>query len=50
MFGSKNNYTWEYWSGGEKEYKYEYDNAGFPIKRILKISGGKENVVVFAYK
>jgi len=50
MLGSKNNYTWEYWNGGETEYKYEYDNAGFPIKRISKISGGKENVVEFTYK
>ena len=50
MLGSKNNYTWEYWNGGETEYKYEYDNAGFPIKRISKNSGGKENIVEFSYK
>ena len=50
MSGSKNNYTLQYWSEGEIEYKYEYDNAGFPIKRTSKNSDGKEFVDEFKYK
>jgi len=50
MLGSKNNYTWQYWSEGGIEYKYEYDNAGFPTKRTSKNSDGKEYVEEFKYK
>ena len=50
MQGSKNNYTVQYWSEGEVAYKYEYDNAGFPIKRTTKISDSQESVQEFNYK
>jgi len=33
--GGRNNPIEQSWDGGKLEYKYEYDSAGFPIKRTI---------------
>lgn len=51
VFGSQNNMTeLSSMSEGRAEFKYEYDNAGFPIKITTIYDDGDETVTEFKYK